>query len=78
MASRAHQRKLPAAEKYEGGPQKKAGPLQYAKAFVAIAGASVTAALGIIPADTTTWSVLTVAAAGLTASGVYFVPNKGG
>lgn len=72
-----HKTKPASAAKYEGGPKKPAGPLQYAKAFVAIAGASVTAALGIFPADTAAWTVLTIAAAALTAAGVYLVPNKG-
>jgi hypothetical protein len=48
---------------------------QYAKAFVAIAGAAVTAALGIVPPASPTWSILTVLAAALTAFGVYQVPN---
>ena len=46
-----------------------------AKALVAIVGAGVTAALGIFPADTTTWQVLTIAAAIITAAGVYLTPN---
>lgn len=50
--------------------------MRYAKAVVAIVGAGVTAALGIIPANTTTWTVLTVISASLTAAGVYLVPNK--
>ena len=49
--------------------------MRYAKALVAIAGAAVTAALGIVPPQSTTWELLTVAAAALTAAGVYFVPN---
>lgn len=48
----------------------------YAKAVVAIAGAAVTAALGIFPESTLTWKLLTVAAAALTAAGVYLAPNK--
>jgi len=47
----------------------------YAKALVAVVGAAVTAALGLVPPDTTLWQVLTVAAAVLTALGVYAVPN---
>lgn len=47
----------------------------YAKAIVAIAGAAVTAALGIFPANSTTWTILTIVAAVLTATGVYLVPN---
>jgi peptidoglycan/LPS O-acetylase OafA/YrhL len=50
--------------------------MQYAKALVAIAGAAITAALGIIPANTTTWQLLTIAAALVTALGVYLVPNQ--
>lgn len=46
------------------------------KAIVAVAGAAVTAALGIFPANTTTWQLLTILAAALTAAGVYLVPNK--
>lgn len=49
---------------------------KYAKAFVAIAGAAVTAALGIIPPSSASWGTLTVLAAALTAAGVYLVPNK--
>lgn len=49
--------------------------LQYAKALVAVAGAAVTAALGIVPPHSTTWQLLTVAAAALTAAGVYLIPN---
>lgn len=48
---------------------------KYAKAFVGIAGASVTAALGIFPANSTAWTLLTVLSAALTAAGVYLVPN---
>ena len=51
--------------------------LKYSKAFVAIAGATVTAALGLVPPNTTLWQLLTVAAAALTAASVYIVPNKG-
>lgn len=46
-----------------------------AKALVAIVGAGVTAALGIFPADTGVWQALTIAAAVLTAAGVYLTPN---
>lgn len=48
---------------------------QYAKAIVAIIGAAVTAALGILPANTTTWQLLTILSAAVTAAGVYLVPN---
>lgn len=47
----------------------------YAKAIVAIIGATVTAALGIVPPHSTTWEILTVLAAAVTAAGVYLVPN---
>lgn len=47
-----------------------------AKALVAVLGAAVTAALGIFPANTTTWQALTIAAAALTAITVYLVPNQ--
>jgi predicted membrane channel-forming protein YqfA (hemolysin III family) len=50
--------------------------MQYAKAFVAIAGAAVTAALGIFPPNTQTWTLLTVLSAALTAAAVYLVPNQ--
>ena len=49
---------------------------QYAKAFVAIVGAALTAALGLLPAHTTLWTVLTVLAAAVTTAGVYLVPNS--
>jgi len=48
----------------------------YAKALVAIAGGAVTAALAIFPKDSTTWQILTVVSATLTAAGVYLTPNK--
>lgn len=48
---------------------------RYAKAIVGIAGATLTAALGLIPPNTTLWIVLTVISAGVTAAGVYLVPN---
>lgn len=50
--------------------------MSYAKAVVAIAGGAVTAALGIFPEDTTTWKVLTIVSAALTAAGVYLTPNR--
>jgi hypothetical protein len=46
-----------------------------AKALVAILGSTITAALGLIPAHSTTWTILTIASAALTAAGVYLVPN---
>lgn len=48
----------------------------YEKALVAIVGAAVTAALGIIPNGSTLWTVLTIVAAALTAASVYLVPNS--
>ncbi len=48
----------------------------YAKAIVAVIGAGVTAALGIFPANTSTWTALTIASAVLTAAAVYLVPNN--
>jgi hypothetical protein len=48
----------------------------YLKAIVAIGGAAVTAALGIFPPNTQTWTLLTILSAALTAAGVYAVPNK--
>lgn len=50
--------------------------LEYAKAIVGITGASVTAALGLIPPSSTIWILLTILSVALTASGVYLVPNK--
>lgn len=47
----------------------------YAKAFVAIVGAAVTAALGVFPANSPVWTALTILSAALTAAGVYLVPN---
>lgn len=49
--------------------------MSMAKALVAIVGATVTAALGIFPAQTPVWTVLTILSAALTAAGVYLVPN---
>lgn len=46
-----------------------------AKAVVAIIGSGITAALGIFPADTIVWRVLTIASAVCTAAAVYLVPN---
>ncbi len=48
----------------------------YQKAIVAIVGAAVTAALGIVPPNSTVWQVLTVVAAAVTAAGVYLTPNS--
>lgn len=50
-------------------------PAQYLKAIIAIVGAGITAALGIVSPDTDLFSALTIAAAVLTAAGVYFAPN---
>lgn len=46
-----------------------------AKGIVAVLGATITAALAIFPSGTPTWNALTIAAAALTAIGVYLVPN---
>lgn len=51
-------------------------PLHYAKFIVAVIGAGVTAALGLVSPDTELFIWLTVLSAMLTAAGVYFVPNK--
>ena len=48
----------------------------YAKFIVAILGAGITAALGVVAPDTDIWRVLTIAAAVVTAAGVYATPNK--
>ena len=48
----------------------------YAKAIVAVLGAAITAALGIIPANTALWQILTVLSAAVTAAAVYAVPNQ--
>jgi NAD-dependent SIR2 family protein deacetylase len=50
---------------------------RYAKAIVAVIGAGITAALGIVAPDTDLYNILTVAAAMLTAASVYLVPNTG-
>ena len=50
--------------------------MTYAKALVAVAGSTVTAALGLVPPHTTVWTVLTIVSAALTAAGVYLVPNQ--
>lgn len=47
----------------------------YAKAFVAIVGAAVTAALGVFPENSTVWVALTIVSAALTAAAVYATPN---
>lgn len=47
----------------------------YLKAVVAIIGAGITAALGLVAPDTDLFTVLTVLAAMSTAAGVYLVPN---
>lgn len=49
--------------------------MQYAKAIIAIIGAGVTAALGLIPPNTNVWQILTVVSALVTAAGVYLIPN---
>lgn len=49
----------------------------FEKAFVAIAGSAVTAALGVFPSGGTVWTVLQIASAAITAIGVYVVPNSG-
>jgi hypothetical protein len=49
--------------------------MQYAKAIVGIIGAGITAALGLIPSEGNLFIILTVAAACVTAAGVYLVPN---
>lgn len=51
------------------------GVAHYAKAFVAILGAGITAALGIVCPDDPVFAWLTIAAAVVTAAGVYAVPN---
>lgn len=50
---------------------------RYYKAIVAVLGAGVTAALGIVPPDSSLWQTLTVVSALLTAAAVYAVPNAG-
>ena len=49
--------------------------MTYAKALVAIAGSTVTAALGLVAPHTTVWTILTILSAALTAAAVYLVPN---
>lgn len=48
---------------------------RYTKAIVSIAGGTVTATIAVIPPHTTTWSVLAVVSATLTAIGVFAFPN---
>lgn len=50
-------------------------PAHYAKAIVAVAGAGVTAALGLVGPDSPAFIWLTIAAAVLTAAAVYATPN---
>lgn len=47
----------------------------YAKAIIAILGAAVTSALTLVGPEDQLFKILTVAAAVLTAAGVYLVPN---
>ena len=47
----------------------------YAKGIIAVLGAMVTSALGIIAPDTDLFIILTILSAGLTAAGVILVPN---
>lgn len=47
----------------------------YAKAIVAIIGAGLTAAIGLIAPDTDLFTVLTILSAMVTAAGVYAIPN---
>lgn len=49
--------------------------MTYAKAVVAVAGAALTAALGIFPQGSAAWNVCTILAAAFTALAVYFTPN---
>lgn len=49
--------------------------MKYAKGIVAVAGATITAALAIFPSGSTTWNTLTILAAAVTALGVILVPN---
>jgi hypothetical protein len=49
---------------------------RYAKAVVAVVGGTVTSALVVFPAGTTTYQTLAVVSAACTAVGVYFWPNK--
>lgn len=48
----------------------------YAKAVIAIIGAGLTAALGLIAPDTDLFTVLTILSAMVTAAGVYAIPNR--
>ena len=50
--------------------------MKYAKAFVAVAGGAVTAALTLFPPNSQTWQALTILSAAITATGVYLVPNR--
>lgn len=50
-------------------------PKIYAKAIVAALGAGLTAAAGIVTADSTAGKIITIALAMLTVVGTYLVPN---
>lgn len=50
--------------------------MRYAKFAVAILGGAVTSALALFPPESTTWHVLTILSAAITAAGVYLTPNK--
>jgi hypothetical protein len=48
--------------------------MYYAKFIIGAIGAAATACLGLIPASSTTWTIITIIAAIATALGVFFAP----
>ena len=51
---------------------------KYLKSIIAVVGAVVTSSLVLFPPDSTTFQVLTVVSAALTAVAVYLFPNGDG
>lgn len=50
--------------------------LEYAKFIIAAVGVACTAILGLVPAGSTAWTIVTIIAAVATALLVMLVPNK--
>ena len=48
---------------------------KYLKSIIAVAGGTITSCLVLFPPDSTTYQLLAVASAVLTAVGVYLFPN---
>lgn len=49
--------------------------MKYSKAIIAVVGAGLTAATGLVAPDSTWGHIITIALAIATAAGVYLVPN---